>query len=139
MTKNDGLDFLLKNYFPTIKLLTLEDLQKDKSFLEQGISVRLSSKTDNIDVNLKSIHNVHDLETIIKFIKENIQEYNIIIHKTVKPELIGTVSKYNNYNTDILAIELYNNFENRKKEIVSYRAIVEMIENRIIRIDNKDF
>jgi hypothetical protein len=141
MNKIEGLNILNDWKFPTIELLSLDDLEANPSLLTEGISVRLSSKeaTDRVDVFLKSIHNVHSLEQIKDFIFKYQNDYNIIIHKTVKPELIGTISKYNNNGVNIIAIELYKDFNDRSHGIVSYRANVEMIGDRIIAIDNDKF
>lgn len=141
MNKIDGIYFLKNLNFPSIELLCLGELENNPNMLEHGISVRLSSKSasDRVDVYLKSIHNIRDLEQIKKFILENRDYYDIIIHKTVKPELIGTVSKYNNGVTDIIAIEIYNNFDDRSHGIISYSANVEMIDNMVISINNEDF
>ena len=140
MTKIDGLNYLLSNCFPTVELLCIEDLQNNPNLLKDGISVRLSSKHENdkADVYLKSIHNVHDLEKIKDFILNNKDDYDIIIHKTVKPELIGTVSKYSNLYNDIIVMEVYKNFDDRTHGIVSFRTIVEMVDDRIISISDND-
>lgn len=139
MTKIDGLKFLKKYDLPTVELLTIDDLLNDKSLLKYGISVRLSSKVNNVDVGLKSIHGVHNIDEIINFIHQYKNDYNFIIHKTVKPSMIGTISKFNNHFTDVIAIEMYNNFENRKNGIVDYRAYAESIENRIIKLYKENF
>ena len=112
MNKSDGLELLENCRFPIVELLTINDLENDSSILEHGVSVRLSSKGNNknVDVFLESIHNIHDIEIVKKFINDNMGKYDIIIHKTVKPDIIGTVSKYSNNYYDIVAIELYKNF-----------------------------
>ena len=141
MNKNDGLELLENWSFPTVELLTISDLENDSSILENGVSVRLSSKRNNksVDIFLKSIHNVHEIEIVKKFIIDNESKYDIIIHKTVKPDIIGTVSKYSNNSYDIVAIELYKNFLDRNHGIVASRAVMEMQGNMIISIDNNSF
>lgn len=141
MRKIDGLNYLLENCFPTVKLLCLEDLKDNPSLLNDGISVRLSSKvkSDKADVYLKSIHNARVLEKIEEFIVNNENNYDIIMHKTVKPELIGTISKYSNFYNDIVVIEVYKNFDDRAHGIVSYRAMVEIIDGKVISIHNDEF
>ena len=141
MRKIDGLNYLSQNGFPTVKLLSIIDLENNNSLLNEGISVRLSSKKENdkADVYLKSIHNIRHLDKIKEFIANNQNDYDIIIHKTVKPELIGTVSKYSNLYNDVIVIEIYKNFDERSHGIVSYRAIVEMIDGKVISISNDDF
>ena len=141
MNKIDGLELLDNWKFPTLELLTIDDLINNPSILEYGVSVRLSSKGDskNIDVFLKSIHNVHDINLVNKFIIDNKEKYDIIIHKTVKPDIIGTISKYSNNYHDIVAIELYKNFSDRSHDIVSSRAVTEMLGNMIISINNDKF
>lgn len=141
MRKIDGLNYLLLNGFPTIQVLSIVDLENNVSLLNDGISVRLSSKTENdkVDVYLKSIHNIHDLCKIKDFISNNQNDYDVIIHKTVKPELIGAVSKYSNLYNDVIVMEIYKNFDERSHGIVGYRAIVEMIDGQIISISNDDF
>ena len=141
MRKIDGLNYLLENCFPTVKLLCIEDLKNNPSLLNDGISVRLSSKvkSDKADVYLKSIHNARVLEKIEEFIVNNENNYDIIMHKTVKPELIGTISKYSNFYNDIVVIEVYKNFDDRAHGIVSYRAMVEIIDGKVISIHNDEF
>lgn len=139
MTKNDGLEFLREYELPTIKLLTIEEILNNRIYLKEGISVRLSSKLDNIDVNLKSIHNIHDIDSILNFIKKYSKDYDIILHKTVKPTEIGTISKYSLIDKTILVIELYNNFDERKHGIVKSRASFLIIDNQIIKTINNDF
>lgn len=140
MNKIGGLELLENWNFPTLKLLTINDLEKNPNVLQDGVSVRLSSKgNDNIDVFLNSIHNIHDINIIKRFIVDNKDKYDIIIHKTVKPDIIGTISRYSNNYHDILVIELYKNFSDRSHGIVLSRAITEMLGNIIINIDNNNF
>lgn len=141
MNKIDGLELLNEWNFPTLELLTIDDLEHNPYLLHEGVSVRLSSRgnNENVDVFLNSIHNVHDINRVKKFIIDNKDKYDIIIHKTVKPDIIGTISKYNNYYHDIIAIELYNNFQDRSHGIISSRAITEMMGNIILEIDNDKF
>ncbi len=141
MSKIDGLEMLNDWRFPTLELLTLEDLEKDPSILEDGVSVRLSTKgnVNMADVFLESIHNVHDINRVKQFIIDKQKKYDIIIHKTVKPDIIGTISKYNNNLNDILAIELYKDFADRSHGIVSSRAVTEMVGKIILSIDLDKF
>lgn len=140
MNKIGGLELLENWNFPTLELLTINDLENNLNVLQEGVSVRLSSKgNDNIDVFLNSIHNVHDINIIKHFIVNNKDKYDIIIHKTVKPDIIGTVSKYSNNYYDIVVIELYNDFLDRSHGIISSRAVIEMHGNMVISVDNNSF
>lgn len=140
MNKIGGLELLENWNFPTLELLTINDLEDNPKVLQEGVSVRLSSKgNNNIDVFLDSIHDVHDINIIKSFIYKNKDKYDILIHKTVKPDIIGTISGYSNNHHDIVVIELYQNFLDRSHGIVLSRAITEKLGNMIIDIDNNSF
>lgn len=145
LNKKEGIIFLEKSGLPTVKKIKLEDLSANSSELQQGLSVRLSPKNDsNVNVYLPSIHNCKNFETVKKFIDENKSIYDIIIHKTVKPECIGSVSKLNF--RESIVLETYRNFDERKKEIINNRMIIPMLGGRMfisqlemLNKDKKDF
>lgn len=138
MNKIDGLNFLHEYKLPTVQLLELDELLNNPLLLSCGISLRLASKYDGIDVNLPSLHGIKSIDQVMDFYHKYQDDYNILIHETVRPNIIGTCSKYSLTN-DVLVIETFNNFNDRKHEIVNERAIIDMLDNQIIKIDSNNF
>lgn len=145
MTKLEGIQLLESLKLPTINRLDISQILNGRIPIDRGISVRLSptENTSHINVCLPSIHNCNDIDIIKEFIKKN-RKYNIFAHYTVKPEVIGSISKLEYINSII--IETYRNFDERKKEIIDNRVIIPIIFDRIwiskmemLRKDEKDF
>lgn len=142
MSKIEGLKMLDILDLPTIQQINPNLLDENSQVLKQGVSVRTSPKVDKSDnVYLPSIHNCTDLNKIREFIKENREEYNIIVHRTVKPELIGSISRYE-AGIDKLVIEMFKDFEQRKKGIIENRVIVPIMSEKFmisqLEMKNKD-
>lgn len=132
LSKLEGIRLLEDLEFPINKLIDTNLLNNDSQILKNGISVRTSPKEDfNNNVYLPSIHNCKKLNEIYDFIKQNERQYNIIIHETVKPEYIGSVSQYNNYFETKMSIELFNSFQERKDEIIKNRVEIPVIGGRL--------
>lgn len=141
LNKKEGIVFLERLGLPTVKRLNPTLLTVDSPELKDGISVRLSPKKGTgRNIFLPSIHNVKDLNQIQQFIEKNKYEYEVILHKTVKPETIGTISKLKFRNSII--IETYRNFEERTKGIINNRMIIPVLADRTyiskLEIEKKD-
>lgn len=141
LNKKEGIVFLERFGLPTVKRLNPMLLTVDSPELKDGISVRLSPKEDTgRNVFLPSIHNVKNLNQIQQFIEKNKHEYEVILHKTVKPETIGTISKLEFRNS--IVIETYRNFEERTKGIINNRVIIPVFADKTyvskLEIEKKD-
>lgn len=134
MSKKEGLEMLKILDFPTVQLIDTNLLDENSHVLREGLSVRTSPKSDaQNNVYLPSIHNCRDLNKIREFIREYQRDYHIIVHKTVKPEMLGSVSKYQlSAGNENLVIELFKNFEERKNERIKNRVILPVMGERIM-------
>lgn len=132
MSKIEGIKMLKILDFPTVEQIDSNLLDGNSQILKQGLSVRTSPKKDEENnVYLPSIHNCTDLNELRDFIKEHNNEYDIIVHKTVKPQRIGSVSRYGDYvGTEKLVIEMFEDFEKRKKGIIKNRVILPIMGDR---------
>lgn len=134
MSKLEGLQMLKLLDFPTIELIDPNLLDKNSQVLKQGLSVRTSPKKNLLfNTNLPSIHNCTDLEELRKFIQNNEGEYHIIVHRTVKAQEIGSVSRLE-IGTDKVIIELFDDFEKREQGIIKNRVTFPIIGEKF-RID----
>ena len=85
MSKLEGLNMLKTLDSPTIELIDPNLLDENSYVLKQGLSVRTSPKDNRQNnTNLPSIHNCTDLKQIREFIELHKDEYNIIVHRTIK-------------------------------------------------------
>ncbi len=130
MSKIEGLKMLQMLDFPTVKQIDPNFLDENSYALKQGLSVRTSPKrsTENT-VYLPSIHGCTNLNELRGFIKEHQNQYHIIVHPTVKPEQIGSISRYE-ANGDKLIIEIFKDFEKRKKGIIKNRMTIPVMGER---------
>lgn len=126
LSKIEGLKMLEILDIPTVKLIDANLLDENSQVLKQGLSVRVSPKSDTQNnVYLPSIHNCTDLNQIREFIKQYQKDYYIIVHKTVNPELLGSVSRYQmSPESENLIIELFKDFGDRKIGKVKNRVIL---------------
>ena len=127
LSKAEGLKMLKLLGLPTVEQIDPNLLDENSHVLKQGLSVRTSPKRDALDnTSLPSIHNCTDLNELRNFIKKHRNEYNIIVHKTVHPNPIGSISRYG-IGTDNLVIEDFEDFEKRKHGITKNRMIVPVL------------
>lgn len=120
--------------FPTVESIDPNLLDENSQVLKQGLSVRTSPKRNLADnVYLPSIHNCTDLNQLRAFIKEHRGEYNVFVHKTVKPEQIGSISRLE-IGEDKVIIELFEDFEKRKKGIIKNRVTFPVVGEKF-RVD----
>ncbi len=116
--------------FPTVKSIDPNLLDENSQILKQGLSVRTSPKKNRENnVYLPSIHNCTDLNELREFINQYQSQYHMIVHPTVKPEQIGSISRYQ-AGEDKVVIEIFKDFETRKKGIIENRATVPVMGNR---------
>lgn len=142
MSKIEGLKMLQMLDFPTVQPIDPYLLDENSQVLKKGLSVRTSPKKDlENNVYLPSIHNCTNLNEVRDFIKEYQSQYHIIVHPTVKPEQIGSISRYE-AGEDKVIIEIFNDFEKRKKGIIKNRVIVPIKGERFaisqLQIQEKD-
>ncbi len=130
LNKKEGISLLQEFGLPTVRTIEATDLMENKSDLKSGLSVRLSPKSSSErNVMLPSIHNCRDINVINGFISKNQDKYDIIIHKTVKPQVIGSISKLKF--RESIVIETFKNFENRKKGIIDNRVIIPLLGDKM--------
>lgn len=134
LSKIEGLKMLKILSFPTVDLIDSKQLNSNSEVLNQGLSIRLSPKKNHTNnVYLPSIHNCTDLNKINNFINKYEKDYNIIIHKTVKANQIGSVSRYSNFaGEEMLGIDTFQDFETRKQGIVKNQAILPIYGGRFL-------
>lgn len=130
MSKLEGIQLLENLKLPTVNRLDINQILNGKVSLDRGLSLRVSPKGNNFDRNvyLPSIHNCDDMNTIKEFISMN-KKYNVFAHYTVKPEVIGSISKLKH--TKSIIIETYRDFYDRKKEIINNRVVIPIMFDRI--------
>ena len=144
LSKLDGLKMLKMLNFPTVDLIDPKQLNENSEVLSQGLSVRTSPKKDMAsNVYLPSIHNCTNLSEIHNFINEHEKDYNIIVHKTVRPKQIGSVSRYGNLlGEEMLSIDTFYDFTTRRQEIIKNQATLPIYGGRFLisklEVKNKD-
>ena len=136
MNKFNGILFLKKYGLKTVDLINYDDIVRDDFIIKNGLSLRLSSlKNNSIDVNLPSIHNCRDKNVIKKFYNRYSKKYKILIHETVMPSMIGSISKYKVNCSSIIVIEIFKNFEKRKQGIVQERIKFDIIGEKYLNFN----
>lgn len=132
MSKVEGLEMLKFLNFPTVEQIDPNLLDENSYILKQGLSVRTSPKQDmENNVNLPSIHNCTDLDEIRRFVAQHKNQYHIIVHKTVKPQQIGSISRYE-AGTDKVIIEIFEDFEKRKNGIIKNRVTLPVMGEKFM-------
>lgn len=130
--KLDGIKLLQKLGIPTVELMDISKIITGQIPIDtgNGISVRLSPKNKNVkwDVGLPSINRRKDLSEVREFIQEYIGRYEVFAHETVRPDILGTVSRF----SDELAIETYEDYDKKHEQEVSNRLIVPVIGDRFL-------
>lgn len=130
MSKLDGIKIMEFLKIPTISRMNISKIIDGEIPIDCGVSIRVSPKTknDKWNVYLPSIHGCTDVEEIKRFINEN-GKYEIFAHKTVKPDVLGSISKLEYTNSIIM--EIYNDFNDRKNEIIKNRMIIPINNDKI--------
>lgn len=130
INKKEGLLLLRKLELPTVELISHEKLTSDDVRIKIGLSVRLSPKKNcSSCVGLQSIHNCTDYKEITDFIEQNKKNNDIIVHKSVKTDIVGSISKL--LYRDSIILETYRNLEDRKNEIIGNRMVIPIIGGRL--------
>lgn len=144
ISKLEGIKLLDKLNMPCVELLDISKILDGTIPIDYGISVRLSPKDKWVkwNVGLPSINRRTDVEEVREFVDKYKGKYNVFAHKSVRPEIIGTLSKMK----DQLAIETYKTYEDKGDEIVDNRIIVPVIGDRfyinkmtLMKEDENDF
>jgi hypothetical protein len=135
INKKEGISVLTLYNLPTIQKITPEEVFNNEYQFAEGLSVRLSPKGNESNAFLPSIHNCRDIARIREFIEQYSNKYSLFIHKTVKPELIGSASRLNTFNQSMIIMETFKNFDDRKRDIINNRMIVPVYGNRFMISD----
>lgn len=144
--KLEGIKLLQKLRIPTVNLLDVSKIITGQIPIntDNGISVRLSPKDKNVrwDVGLPSINRRKDLLEIKEFVEKYNEKYNVFAHETVRPEILGTVSRF----SDELVIETYDDYDKKYAQEISNSVRIPVIGNRFLinemrlqKKDEKDF
>ncbi len=145
LNKLDGIELLNRFKLPTVNILNLSEVLKGNINISSGVSVRLSprDKKAGWNVYLPSLHNCTDIAEIKKFIEKH-AEYDAFIHYTVKPEIIGSISKIESNNE--IVIETFKSFEDRNNGIINNRIKIPIVSGKIwtsksiiLKSDKNDF
>lgn len=131
MSKLEGISYLKKCGFQIPELLNYHTIINSNEPIKEPLSLRLSSKhAKGPDVYLPSIHNCIDREKMKDFYEQYHLNYDIIVHKTVNPNIIGSISKYFVHDSYKIIIETYKDFIERKQSIIDYREIYSSISGK---------
>ncbi len=132
MSKIEGLEMLKLLDFPTVETINPNLLDENSQVLKQGLTVRTSPKKDLADnTYLPSIHHCTDLKELRSFIEQHKSQYHTIVHKTVLPKQIGSISRFE-AGEDKLIIEIFEDFNKREKGIVKNRVILPIMGEKFI-------
>lgn len=130
--KLEGIKILEFLKIPTVKRLNLHEIITGDKPIEEGLSIRVSPKrwssATHQNVWLPSIHGCTNRDRIREFVKENSNRYDVFAHKTVNPDVIGSVSKFE----EELVLETFADFGQRKLEKVANRMTVPVEGGRIL-------
>jgi len=131
LNKREGIKFLGLFGLPIVQLIDTRDVINGNLDISVGVSIRTSPKyATSRNVWLPSIHNCTNLSDITNFIEDHEIIYDVIIHKTVVPISIGSVSKVESFHKSFLMLETYRNFEDRKSGNIHNRLTIPYIGER---------
>lgn len=144
--KLDGIKMLQKLGIPTVKLMDISQIVTGDIPIDtgNGISIRLSPKDKSVkwDVGLPSINRRKDLSEVRKFVQKYKEDYEVFAHETVRPEILGAVSRFGNE----LVIETYEDYDKKHEQEIDNSVTIPVIENRFLinemhlqKIDERDF
>lgn len=144
--KLDGIKMLQKFGIPTVKLIDISKIVTGDIPIDtgNGISVRLSPKDKSVkwDVGLPSINRRKDLSEVREFVQKYKEDYEVFAHETVRPEILGAVSRFGNE----LVIETYEDYDKKHEQEIDNSVTIPVIENRFLinkmqlqKKDERDF
>ena len=147
INKKEGIEFLSSYVLKTLQFINIEELLKSNEEVQEGMTLRVSPKGNyQRNVMLPSIYNCKDKEKIKNFLVENQQKYNVFMHKTIRADKIGSVSKIHTINQDMLILEVFKSFKDREKENIDNRMIIPILGGRymisnmeLMKKDEQDF
>lgn len=130
--KLDGIKLLQKLGIPTVKLMDISKIISGEIPIDKGngISVRLSPKDKSVkwDVGLPSINRRKNLSEVRDFVQKYTGKYEVFAHETVRPEILGTVSKF----SDELVIDTYEDYDKKHEQIISNSVQIPAIGDRFL-------
>lgn len=147
INKKEGIELLNSYGLPTVEFIDIEELLKSKEEIPDGMTVRVSPKGNHQrNVMLPSIYNCKDKEKIKTFFNEYSKVYNVFMHKTIRADKIGSISKIHSPNQDMLILEIFKSFKDREKEKIDNRMIIPILGGRymisgieLMKKDKEDF
>lgn len=144
--KLDGIKMLQKLGIPTVQLLDVSKIIAGEISIDEGngISVRLSPKDRSVkwDVGLPSINRRKNISEVREFIQKYKEKYDIFAHETVRPEILGAISRLG----DELIIETYKDYDKKHEQEIDNCVTIPVMGNRFLvnkmqlkKKDEKDF
>lgn len=144
--KLDGIKMLQELGIPTVQLMDISKIIAGEIPIDNGngISVRLSPKDNSVkwDVGLPSINRRKDISEVREFIQKYKEKYHVFAHETVRPEILGAVSRF----SDEIAIETYKDYDKKHEQEIDNSVVIPVIGNRFLvnkmqlrKKDERDF
>ena len=134
INKLEGIGLMRLYQFPTVNLISIEELLCDSTEINMDLSIRLSPKQTSNTRNVfqPSIHNIREKKVISDFVLKYSSDFNVFAHRTVEPELIGTASRYSTFYASSLYMDTYKDWGKRAKQLVHNSMIVPVYGNRFL-------
>lgn len=130
--KLDGIKMLQKLGIPTVQLLDVSKIIAGEISIDEGngISVRLSPKDRSVkwDVGLPSINRRKNISEVREFIQKYKEKYDIFAHETVRPEILGAISRFG----DELVIETYKDYDKKHEQEIDNCVTIPVMGNRFL-------
>lgn len=147
INKKEGIELLSSYGLQTVQFINIEEFLKNNDDIHEGLTLRVSPKENHQrNVMLPSIYNCKDKEKIKSFFIENHKKYNVFMHKTIRADKIGSVSKIHTINQDMLILEVFKSFKDREKEKIDNRMTIPIVGGRymisnieLMKKDEEDF
>ena len=124
VSKLEGIKLLNELGMPTVKLLDISGILNGQISIDEGISVRLSPKSKLVKWNvwLPSINRRTNIDEVREFVERYQDDYLVFAHKSVRPQSIGTLSKF----PESVVAETYKSYEDKGDGIIDNRVTVPM-------------
>lgn len=124
VSKLEGIKLLNELGMPTVKLLDISGILNGQISIDEGISVRLSPKSKLVkwNVGLPSINRRTNIDEVREFVERYQDDYLVFAHKSVRPQSIGTLSKF----PESVVAETYKSYEDKGDGIIDNRVTVPM-------------
>lgn len=124
VSKLEGIKLLNELGMPTVELLDISGILNGQVSIDEGISVRLSPKSKLVkwNVGLPSINRRTNIDEVREFVERYQDDYLVFAHKSVRPQSIGTLSKF----PESVVAETYKSYEDKGDGIIDNRVTVPM-------------